>query len=322
MLGQGVQLLANSGECEDSPEGGPEVSRASPNDSPEGGQEVSSASARKFGSLFDWDTSRSSSPTKKAREAHSQGMEPRARSQPSLKACSKGPMSIPLCTQPCLRNAQQFPQPPAKKHETQSYPYSGHQRVGPDHRNASRQQSRSPVRTHMGSNTFPSRDGSKYGARCGTVPSAASTAATPATLVDSVSDSGGGDSEQLHPDAYLLSSLEGPAVTATVAGVLRSPPKNPELVAFVLGNIHCLLGLDPKWESVLESLHSFEQFLQCLRRLDQSSVSQSRLELLRQRRGERPEAFNPDSVAPVSNACAKFSMWVNAICVRAGLKMR
>ena len=35
------------------------------------------------------------------------------------------------------------------------------------------------------------------------------------------------------------------------------------------GNAHCLLGLDPKWESVVQSLNTFEQLLQKMQYLDQ-----------------------------------------------------
>lgn len=138
-------------------------------------------------------------------------------------------------------------------------------------------------------------------------------AATPIMFINSA-----GESVECHPDALLLSSLSGPAVIATVAGVLRSPPKNPELVAFVLGNVHCLLGLDPTPENVKESLNNFEQFIQKCRSLDQASVIETRLGLLRQRQEERPESFMPDRLSQVSHACAKFAMWVKAVCVRAG----
>jgi hypothetical protein len=123
-------------------------------------------------------------------------------------------------------------------------------------------------------------------------------------------------SDHRHLDAHLLSSLEGPAVMATVAGVLRSPPKNAELVAFVLGNVHCVLGLDPQWESVLESLHNFEPFMQKLVFLDQATVTPSRLDQLLQRQKVCPEAFDPDDIVSVSHACAMFAMWVNAVHAR------
>lgn len=109
---------------------------------------------------------------------------------------------------------------------------------------------------------------------------------------------------------------------ATVAGVLRTPPKNPKLVAFVLGNVHCILGLDPTWESILESLNAFEDFMQGLRLLDQTSVTELQLDLLRQRHEERPEAFLPDHLTTVSHACSKFASWVNAVCVRAGFNVQ
>jgi hypothetical protein len=128
------------------------------------------------------------------------------------------------------------------------------------------------------------------------------------------------DGKQRHPDAYLLATLEGPAVLTTVAGMLRAPHKNPDLVAYVLGNCHCLLGLDPAWESVLVSLDSFEQFMQKLRFLEQSSISQARLDLLQRRRKERSESFDPDYLKQVSHACAQFANFLSAVCARAGLK--
>jgi hypothetical protein len=127
------------------------------------------------------------------------------------------------------------------------------------------------------------------------------------------------DSAARHPDAGLLSSLQGPAVITVVAGVLRSPPKNPEQVAAVLGNVHCILGLNPSWESVLESLNSFEQFMGKLRYLDQVSITKAQLEQLEKRRKENPSSFDPNQLVQVSHACAKFATWVNAVCHRAGL---
>lgn len=122
-----------------------------------------------------------------------------------------------------------------------------------------------------------------------------------------------------HPDAHLLSSLEGPAVMATVAGVLRAPPKNPELVFYVLGNVHIILGRDPTRPTVLESLGSFEQFLQMLQYIDQDSIAQIQLDLIQRRQKARPEAFRPSHLAQVSHACAKFAQWVNAVCSRADI---
>jgi len=128
------------------------------------------------------------------------------------------------------------------------------------------------------------------------------------------------DSEQKHPDAHMIATLEDPSVMATVAGILQNRPKEPETVAFVLGNVHCLLGLDPSWHNVLFSLKSFPQFLQQIKSLDQGNVTPAIIETLRKRRRERPDTFDPVVLDGVNHACGIFAKWINAVCNRAGFE--
>jgi hypothetical protein len=123
--------------------------------------------------------------------------------------------------------------------------------------------------------------------------------------------------EGQHPDSPLLSTLSGPAVISTIAGVLKSPPRNPQLVASVLGNVHCVLGLNPDSASVQESLKGFQQFLEKMKNLDQSSITQSTLDVLHQRQRQCPESFKPDDLVATNKTCAVFARWINAVMTRA-----
>lgn len=148
----------------------------------------------------------------------------------------------------------------------------------------------------------------------GTSPSSGSRAPPPVDIPESP----GADSDgpKRHPDANILAPLEGPAMCETIAGVLKRPPKDPELVAFVLGNVHCLLGLDTDWSTVLESLDNFEPFLKRLTSLDQTSIGRTQLDALNQRMKDRPAAFSPGEVKTASVSCSKFAEWVNAVWAR------
>lgn len=223
---------------------------------------------------------------------------PRASSQP-LTDKRGSQLSIPLRSKNGNSGQRAQTPPSAQKPEQRSYPGAGNQKPG----NA-RQASRSPG---PGSRSaVPAANARQSPSKVG--------GSAPATYFPD------DDLGVRHPDSHLLSSLEGPAVIATVAGVLRKAPKNPELVAFVLGNVHSLLGLDPAWESVLESLNSFEQFMMKLRFLDQAIIKRPQLDVMRKRQQERPESFMPDKLMQTSVACSKFAAWVNAVLSRAGLE--
>merc|ERR1712232_1398248 len=87
----------------------------------------------------------------------------------------------------------------------------------------------------------------------------------------------------------------------------------------VLANVHCLLGLDESQESIKRSLQSMGTFLLRMRYLDQTSISNERVQLLYRRFDENPAMFHPEVIGPLNNAAAVLCTWTNAVCARAGV---
>merc|ERR1712070_40230 len=111
-------------------------------------------------------------------------------------------------TQPCLRKRNSDQTQPIVQPSKQSLTQA---QQNPQAASAGRNSSRSPVRT---SSRSPIRTAKSDLSKSGT----ASLEPTKVkTMIRRKSDF-----DSRHPDAYLLSSLEGPAVIATVAGVLQS----------------------------------------------------------------------------------------------------
>jgi hypothetical protein len=129
----------------------------------------------------------------------------------------------------------------------------------------------------------------------------------------------------LHPDAGLLEALGGPATVHAKAIVLLAQANThhnkgeSSIVADVLGNVHCLLGLDDDWKTIEQSLQRMGSFLQEVRYCDQSSICEARRRLVLQRLQNNPSAFRPDGVARTSGLCAALCRWTNAVLLRAGV---
>lgn len=130
----------------------------------------------------------------------------------------------------------------------------------------------------------------------------------------------------LHPDAGLLEALGGPATVHAKAIVLlaqastRHNKGESNIVADVLGNVHCLLGLDDDWKTIEQSLQRMGSFLQEVRYCDQSSICEARRRPVLKRLQHNPSAFRPDVVAKTSGLCAALCRWTNAALLRADVK--
>lgn len=99
-------------------------------------------------------------------------------------------------------------------------------------------------------------------------------------------------------------------------GTVRSFSSPPSMVAVVLANVHCLLGLPEDWQTVRCTLRSVNGFLQQLRELDIAKVTKTQVQTIRRKVNRHPGAFNPETVEPISSACAVLSRWINVVCER------
>merc|ERR1719238_1600440 len=102
---------------------------------------------------------------------------------------------------------------------------------------------------------------------------------------------------ELHPDAGLLEALGGPATVHAKAIVLlaqantRQSKGQSSVVADVLGNVHCLLGLQDDWKTIEQSLQRMGSFLQEVRYCNPDSICEARWRPVLERLQLNPSAF-------------------------------
>jgi hypothetical protein len=120
--------------------------------------------------------------------------------------------------------------------------------------------------------------------------------------------------EQVREDVRDLLSLKKNAFIE-----LRGFSRPPMLVAAVLGNVHCLLGLAEDWISVRANLRSTSNFLEQLRHFDQATMNAPMLQKIRKRLRDYPDSFKPSALTSVNTTCTILCNWVCAMLSRAGV---
>jgi len=119
----------------------------------------------------------------------------------------------------------------------------------------------------------------------------------------------------LHEEAWILDKL-----CLKSLAELRSFTRPPLLVEVVLGNVQTILGLDPSWPGVRQSLQRGREYMERMRYFQQERLTADMLRTLHRSFRVCPDAFEPELVAEANKTCSQLCRWVNGVCQRAGVQ--